>query len=122
MEKIVQEYISKPNLGFEFTYEQRGEAAVFRCSGALSLGSYPDLKVLIPAIVKTKGKTLVLDMREVAHIDSAGIGTIATIFKEAQAAGREFRIVPSTPVRLALGLAKIDTLIRLDDSVESALS
>lgn len=122
MERIVQEFISKPNLGFEFSREQKGDTAVFHCHGAFSLGSYPDLNVLARKIRETKEKKIVLDMLDVAHIDSAGIGTLATVFKDARAKHRDLRIVPSAAVREGLTMVKINKLLRLYDSLESALN
>ena len=120
MQRIVQEYI-KPNLGFHFTPEARGGAVIFQCRGAFSLGSYADLNQLVAAVRDAKGKRIVLDLSQVGHIDSAGIGTLATIYKDVRGAGRELRIVPSTSVRLALGLVKIDKLLSICDSVDAAL-
>jgi anti-anti-sigma factor len=121
MERIVQEYISKPNLGFDFSHEARAEADVFRCRGAFSLGSYADLNGLAKAIRQSSKKRIVLDLREVAHIDSTGIGTLAAIYKDTSAASREVCVVPSSPVRLALGLAKLDSFVRMLDSLDAAL-
>jgi anti-anti-sigma factor len=121
MEKIVQEFISKPNLGFEFSHETQAEAEVFRCRGAFSLGSYDELNALIGAIHSSSKKRIVLDLRLVAHIDSTGIGTLAAIYKGTSNAGREIRVVPSSTVRLALGLAKLDTFVRMLDSLDAAL-
>jgi anti-sigma B factor antagonist len=121
MGRTVHEAI-KPNVGFDFARESRGNVPMFRCRGAFSLGSYANLNDLTAAIHDSTGARIVLDLSEISHIDSAGIGTLATIFKDCRTAGRDLRIVPSTPVRLALGLVKIDKLLRLCDSVDAALA
>lgn len=121
MERIVAEYISKPNLGFEFSRGTRSGADIFVCKGAFSLGSYSDMNVLEDAVKKSKSKRVILDFRGIVHIDSSGIGVIASLLKETQASNRDLRMIPSTPVRLALGIAKIDTLMRFDDTLEAAL-
>jgi len=121
MERILQDFINKPNLGFEFTTEERGGALVFTCRGAFSLGSYEGLNKLAAAVSKAKAKRTILDLREVAYIDSTGVGTIATILKDMRASGRELLVVPSAPVKNVLALVRIQDLIPSFETVEQAL-
>ena len=122
MERILREHISKPNLGFEFSEEQRGSAVLFTCRGAFSLGSYAELESMERATRKLASKRIVLDMRQVAHIDSTGIGTLAAILTNAMDAKGEVRLVPSSAVKLAVGLARLDSFLQSFDSLESALA
>ena len=122
MERILQQHISKPNLGLEFSQQQQGDAMVFTCHGAFSLGSYSDLDGFERAVRAQTAKRIVLDMREVAHIDSTGIGALATIVRDVASASREVRLVPSQAVKLAVGLARLDTFLPSFDSLEAALS
>ena len=122
MGRGVQQLIGEKHAAFFFKQESRGEDVVFHCHGPFSLANYNDLNVLAAAVHDAKGKRTILDLTEVPGIDSSGIGTLATIYKEAMSTGRDLRIVASTPVRLALGLVKIDKLLKPFESLDAALS
>lgn len=110
MERIVQEFFSKPNRDFQFQKKRHGSSTIFHCRGALSLGSYASLEQFGKEIRKTTAKRIVLDLREVVHIDSLGIGTLAALFKDARRSKVELVLVPSSEVRQSLetvGLAKV---------------
>lgn len=121
MERILHDFLNKPNAGLRFTRERQGDAAVFHCHGAFSLSSATDLNAMASEILDEPAKRIVLDMLEVTQIDSTGVGTLATIFKEARASARELRIVPSAVVREALVTIRIHTLLPAYDTVEDAL-
>ena len=122
MGRNIEELIGDKHAGFSYTQESRGEAAIFHCAGSFSLTNYNDLNHLAAAVHDAKAKRVVLDMALVPGIDSSGIGTLATIYKEAMNSGRDLRIVASTPVRLALGMVKIDKLLRPFESIDAALA
>ena len=121
MEEIVKEYISKPNLGLQFDEETHGETFVVRCRGAFSLGSYSRLDEIGKKVKAAKAKRVVLDLHGVQHMDSTGMGTLATIFKETRAAGRDLVLVPSPEVRTILVTVNLDKVFPLAETVEAAL-
>jgi anti-anti-sigma factor len=70
-------------------------ATVVHCSGRLtadvSVGFKEQVKGLIPS-----AKLLVLDLREVAYMDSSGLGAIVGVYVSAKIAGCEVRVVNLT--------------------------
>jgi anti-sigma B factor antagonist len=76
------------NVDIEFV----GNAAVVKCSGKLVMGVtdvlYSQVKPLIP-----NHKRIVLDLSELAQMDSMGLGTLARLYVSAKAAGCDLQLV-----------------------------
>ena len=72
--------------GLKVAVERYVNAVVVRCSGRLVAGVndglYADVKQLIP-----DSKRIVLDMAELTHMDSSGIGTLVRLYVSAKSAG-----------------------------------
>ncbi|HSY14138.1 MAG TPA: STAS domain-containing protein [Verrucomicrobiae bacterium] len=70
----------------EFTIERCGDTAVVHCSGRLVSGAndrfYREVGALIP-----ESKRIVLEMTELTHMDSSGIGTLVRLYVSAKSAG-----------------------------------
>lgn len=66
--------------------ERGGNAVVVRCSGKLVAGVndrlYREVSQLIPGC-----KRIVLDMADLTHMDSMGIGTLVRLYVSAKSAG-----------------------------------
>jgi anti-sigma B factor antagonist len=70
----------------ELTVERCGDTVVVRCTGKLVAGVsdrfYRQIGELIPG-----NKRIVLDMAELTHMDSMGIGTLVRLYVHAKSAG-----------------------------------
>ena len=68
------------------TTERNGDTLVVRCNGRLVAGVsnrfYLDVDQLIPG-----SKRIVLDMADLTHMDSVGLGTLVRLYVSAKAAG-----------------------------------
>ncbi len=75
-----------PGRSMEFVIERCDETAVVRCSGRLVSGVndrfYREVGALIP-----DRKRIVLDMAELTHMDSSGIGTLVRLYVSAKSGG-----------------------------------
>ncbi len=75
-----------PGRIMEFVIERCDETAVVRCSGRLVSGVndrfYREVGALIP-----DNKRIVLDMAELTHMDSSGIGTLVRLYVSAKSGG-----------------------------------
>ena len=100
---------------------RQGDADVFRCAGAFSLVSHEALEQIGALGKDTDAKRVVLDMREVAHMDSAGLGTIAMIVKHLLPTKRPVVLVPSPQVRNLIASTGMDRVILFADSIPAAL-
>ena len=91
----------------EFAIERSGDAAVVRCSGRLVSGVndrfYREVHALIP-----DSKRIVLEMAELTHMDSSGIGTLVRLYVSAKSGGcvLELRNVGKS-VRQLLGVTHL---------------
>jgi anti-sigma regulatory factor (Ser/Thr protein kinase) len=73
--------------------------------------------------MKAGAATLVLDMSELASIDSAGLGAVIGGLRLARQAGGDLRIaVPNRLVRHALKLTSLDRVLKPYESVDEALA
>ncbi|HEY4379300.1 MAG TPA: STAS domain-containing protein [Acidobacteriaceae bacterium] len=73
-----------------------------------------DLRALQPAC-------LIMDMTSVPYMDSAGLGVIMNYFVAAQGAGRKLLLVGvNERIRALLEMTRVDSLLKMYDSVESA--
>lgn len=100
----------------------RPGALVLFCRGAFSLVSHHQLDDLYAQVRACSEPHIVLDLREVGHVDSTGIGTLAMSLKYCMAQGKKLVLVPNDAVRQALVTATLDTIFAQYDSVDAALA
>lgn len=119
--KDFTEHINRLNEDLQVERYPREGSLVFYCRGAFALVSHAHLDDLFAAIRDAHEKQVVIDMREVGHIDSTGVGTLAMCLKHAMAQKKRIILVPNDAVRRALVTAALDTIFVQCDSVEAAL-
>jgi serine/threonine-protein kinase RsbW len=79
--------------------------------------------VEVRELMKGGATTLVLDLTELASIDSSGLGAVMGGLRLARQAGGDLRIaVPNRLVRQALRLTSLDRVLRPYESVDEAIS
>jgi anti-anti-sigma factor len=91
---------------------------ILTLDGPFTLGNMfqlqAELRALHPAC-------LIMNLTAVPYMDSAGLGVIMNYFVAAQGAGRKFLLVGvNERVRSLLEMTKVDSLLRMYDSVEAA--
>jgi len=120
MGKNLQDFIHRQD-ELHWERSRQGDADIFRCAGAFSLVSHEHIEELGKAAVSSDAKRLVIDMREVAHMDSAGLGILAMIVKHALPSGRPLVVIPSAQVSNLIASTGLDRVVLLADSVPAAL-
>ncbi len=120
--KNFAEHITRLNEDLQFERFPRQGSLVFYCRGAFALVSHGKLDELFASIRDAEEKQIVIDMREVGHIDSTGVGTLAMCLKHAMAQKKRIILVTNDAVRRALVTAALDTIFVQCDSVEAALA
>ncbi|MBZ0267832.1 STAS domain-containing protein [bacterium] len=74
------------------------------------------------ADLKESADTVVLDLGDVVHLTSGGIGVLAALYSAARDAGRSFRLAAPGPRTMAtLRVSRLLPIIPTFDSVEDAL-
>jgi anti-sigma B factor antagonist len=87
--------------------EREPDAIVVRCSGRLVAGVtdvlYLEVRALIP-----QTKRLVLDLTDLTHMDSMGLGTLVRLYVSARAAGCDLELVNiGRRIRQLLGMTNL---------------
>jgi len=121
VERIREEYISKPNEDLLVESKKRGEAMVFRCKGAFSLVNRSRLKELEVEIAAAPVARIIVDLLDVSFMDSSGLGTLASALKKMMEQGKKLMLVPNSIVRKTLETAGLHTVFQLFESVDDAL-
>lgn len=122
MKEQLAEKINRINEDLRVESYERDGALVLFCHGAFSLVSYRQQDEVFAQVRKASQKHIVMDLREVGHIDSTGVGTLAMSLKHCMAARKELALVGNDAVQQALRTATLDTIFVQYDSVDAALA
>lgn len=92
---------------FTMEVEPKGTQAIVHCHGRLVAGVghklYDRVRELLPG-----AKCIVLDLTDVAHVDSMGLGTLVRIYASAKAAGSRVELVNlGKQIRELLGITNL---------------
>jgi len=92
---------------FSLTIDQAGTRATVQCRGRLvssvSHQLYQPVRELLPAC-----KHIVLDLHELTHMDSMGLGTVVRLYVSAKAAGSTLQLCHLSPhIRQILGVTHL---------------
>ena len=78
-----------------FTIHDLGDIAVFECKGRLTVEGANALRHAV--LMQPHVPELVLDLKEISHVDAAGLGALASLRIWAQATGTELKLMNLTP-------------------------
>lgn len=103
--------------------EVEGRAVVLSPSGRLNMTTAALLRQSVAAEVEGGRARVVLDLTDVAFVDSSGLGAIVGGLKNARQAGGDLRIAAAgEQVRTVLELTNLDRVLRPHATVEAALN
>ncbi len=77
--------------GLELTTENDERRAVVAASGVLDMATIPDLESVVDEAL-AGAQDVVVDLSHVTMCDSAGLGAIVRMHRQAIAAGQDFRL------------------------------
>lgn len=101
---------------------QTGEIGLLTASGSVDMKTMPALRDAIHDLLARGAKHLVLDLRGVGYIDSAGISVLLSAKRGVSKHGGEvFVVTRQNEVQLALHIVQMDRVVNLVDSVDTAL-
>ncbi|MEW6201650.1 MAG: STAS domain-containing protein [bacterium] len=92
--------------------------SVLRLSGDLNFASYKALRQVVEDLFEQKQKKIIVDLGDVTHIDSMGLGTITQLWKEGYERGQEICLAAPNPnVANMIRLVNLDKRIKVYESV-----
>jgi anti-anti-sigma factor len=106
-----------------YTQEVHGTATIFRLEGSLMGDStQQQFKDAVLKLLEQGQKHIILDFSRVRNVNSAGLGSLITLFSRTRSVGGEF-ILATVPqnVRNLLHITRLDTVFVISDTVEDAL-
>jgi anti-anti-sigma factor len=78
---------------FRVEVSQNGRTAVISLAGELDLASSPELEEKLARLEESEPTVLVIDLRELAFMDSTGLSVLVRAHKKAQERGQRFGLV-----------------------------
>jgi anti-anti-sigma factor len=83
------------------------DATVVRCTGRLTTETSPLLKAEVKALLPNK-RRVILDLTDLAHMDSSGLGALVGLYISAKGAGCGLQLVNLSPrIRELLSLTNV---------------
>lgn len=94
-----------------------------RVSGELDVATAPRLREQLLAAIAADGPQLVLDLGDVAFLDSTGLGVVVGVLKRARTLGGDLLVAGASPaVRRVFEITALDRTLPLYASVDEALA
>jgi anti-sigma B factor antagonist len=106
-----------------YTQEVQSTATIFRLEGSLMGDStQQQFKDAVLKLLEQGQKHIILDFSRVRNVNSAGLGSLITLFSRTRSVDGEF-ILAAVPqnVRNLLHITRLDTVFVISDTVEDAL-
>jgi anti-sigma B factor antagonist len=109
--------MSELNTGTDLVPSARveGLALIATVRGDIDLHNSPELRdALLSLLASTKPKNLILEMSNVAYMDSSAIAVLVESLRKLRAGGGKlFLVAPQARVRSVLEIARLDTIFRV---------
>ena len=105
------------------TFRRQDGLLIARAVGStLDVGTAGPFKQALIAALGESGLSIIVDLSEVAEIDSSGIGALVAVLKGARRFGGSARLCGARPhVREVLELTMLHRVLPLHESLEEAL-
>lgn len=97
--------------------------SLVRVAGEIDIASAPRLREELIRCITQRGPRVVLDLTDVAFLDSTGLGVIVGVLKRARTLDGDLRLVcPSPTIRRVFEITALDRTMPLGATVEDALA
>jgi anti-anti-sigma factor len=106
---------------FNVTSEDRGDTVVVRLSGELDISTAPKVEDELARVEPNRPELIVLDLRNLAFMDSSGLRLLIAADTRARQQGRRLTIVkgPET-VQRVFRITRLEERLEIVDEVPSA--
>ena len=110
-------------MALKSTHTSKDGVIVVRLSGAIYFGEESTaLRVLVKELLDIS-RQIVLDLEDVTHIDSGGLGTLVSLHASARKVGGEIKLAQiGDHARELLQVTRLLTLFEVFDTVEDAIA
>jgi anti-anti-sigma factor len=99
-----------PTRGFRADSRRTDDSVIVECHGKLTFEHAPQLRNKVRTLIPDE-KRIVLDLKEVPFMDSAGLGTIVTLYVSARTRGCKIELINVSPaLRSLLGMTNLLSL------------
>ena len=106
-----------------FSVVKQDDVTVVDVEGQLIVGNRQELKQKMLEELEGGARKFVIDFAETGYIDSSGLGVLVSLSKKIREQGGELRLSGlNEDLRTLFELTKLDTLFRIADSKDEALS
>lgn len=106
-----------------FSVVKQDGVTVVDVEGQLIVGNRQELKQKMLEELEGGDRKFVIDFANTGYIDSSGLGVLVSLSKKIREQGGELRLSSlNEDLRTLFELTKLDTLFRIADSKEEALS
>lgn len=104
-------------------HRQIGEVGTIVAEGTVDMRTLPGFREAVEALLAHGARHLVIDLRGVSYIDSAGISVLLSAKRGVfGSGGKVFVAVRPGEVQLALHIVQIDRVVTIVDTPEEALA
>jgi anti-anti-sigma factor len=105
-------------------FEPVGEVLVAHLEGEIDMSNADEIGTALSDQVPREARALVLDLREVGYVDSAGVRLIFNLRKRLDHRGKQLRLVvaPGAAIAEALRIAGVPQAIGAVESVDAAVN
>ena len=99
------------------------DVVVARIDGEIDISNAQELGDALIASVTNDAVGVVLDLSELAYLDSAGVHLLVRLLRQLRTRRQQLRAVApaEAPIRRVLGLTAVDTMLPVDETAEAAL-
>ena len=110
-------------MALKITHSKIDGIIVIRLTGAIYFGEESkSLRILVKELLDTS-RQIVLDLGDVTHIDSGGLGTLVALYASARKAGGDIKLAHiGNHTRELLQITRLVTLFEVFDTVEDAIA
>jgi anti-sigma B factor antagonist len=108
--------------GLRISTEMRGAVAVVTVHGEdLDARTSPELRAELEPVLAVSAR-VVLDLCEVQHLDSSGLGAILSTLRQVNGAGGALKLARLTkPIQVVIDLTRMFRILEIYETVEEAV-
>jgi anti-anti-sigma factor len=104
------------------TVESVDDVPVIRAAGELDLATVPEMRTVVTEVAERRPRALIFDFREIAYMDSSGLGILVSAKKRLGSYRGEVVVITAQPsVLKALSLSGLDQIMRVFPNIEEYL-
>jgi len=108
-----------PPSGVRLDIDESHERAYLNVSGDVDVSTAEQLRKRLMILAKSSAKHIILRLKNVQYMDSAGVAVILELVQEARKTKTELLLLePSPAAKRALGMIEIEALVNLYESME----